>query len=119
MEATHPIVGSVVINAIDHDRIVDFWCRLLGVGIAKSHAPYFTWLAPQHPGGISVAIQTVENPTPGRNRVHLDTSVPDIEEAARFIESLGGSMVEEHAIEGFAWKVMADPEGNEFCIAPG
>ncbi len=86
--------------------------------MARSYAPYFTWLAPQHEGAVSVAIQWVSDPTPGRNRLHLDTEVEDVDAAVARIAELGGSFVEDHEIGGFAWKVMADPEGNEFCIAP-
>ena len=32
------------------------------------------------------------------------------------VEELGGSFLEDHSVNDFAWKVMADPEGNEFCI---
>ncbi len=32
---------------------------------------------------------------------------------------LGGSRVEDHEIQGFHWTVLADPEGNEFCVAGG
>jgi predicted enzyme related to lactoylglutathione lyase len=38
-----------------------------------------------------------------------------VDEARARIVKLGGSHLEE--IGGFRWKVMADPEGNEFCIA--
>ncbi len=108
----------MVINAADHDLLVGFWKELLGVEVARSFPPYFTWLAPQEGTGVSVAIQAVRELTPGRNRLHLDTEVADIEAAVARIEALGGSFLEDHEIGGFAWKVMADPEGNEFCIAP-
>lgn len=117
MTAT-PHVASVVINAQDHNRLVEFWKELLDVEITRSFPPYFTWLAPQHEGGISVAIQAVPDPTPGRNRLHIDTHVDDIDAAVARVEALGGSFLEDHSVAGFAWKVMADPEGNEFCIAP-
>ncbi len=119
MSGIRPMISSVVINALDHDLLVDFWRQWLGVEVVQSFPPYFTWLAPQREGGISLAIQKVDDPTPGRNRVHLDTSVPDLTEAAQRVEELGGSFLEDHEIQGFAWKVMADPEGNEFCIAVG
>jgi predicted enzyme related to lactoylglutathione lyase len=117
--AIRPVVHAVVINAIDSQRLVDFWSALLDVEVAQSIPPFFTWLKPQHDGGISVAIQLVENPTEGRNRLHLDMSVDDLEEATRRVQELGGSMLEEHEIQGFTWRVMADPEDNEFCIAVG
>ncbi len=113
------MVGSVVINAVDHDVLMEFWRLLLGVEVAQSAPPYYTRLAPQREGGISVSIQGVENPTPGRNRVHLDTAVPDLDAAVQRIEALGGAFLEDHEVSGFRWKVMADPEGNEFCISVG
>ena len=113
-----PVVSSVVINTQNHDRLVEFWSALLGVEVAHSIPPYFTWLKPQHEGGISVAIQAVPDPTEGRRRLHLDTGVDDMDAAFARIIELGGSHVEDHDMGGFQWKVMADPDGNEFCIAP-
>lgn len=109
-------VATVVVNVVDIEREKAFWMDVLGVGTAREF-PGFVWLQPQHEGGVSVALQQVPDPTPGRNRVHLDTSVPDLEAAQAQIEALGGALLEDHEIFGFRWKVMADPEGNEFCIA--
>ena len=53
-----------------------------------------------------------------KNRLHLDLRVPDIETATVEFEKLGASrhtdILEE---EGYRWRVMRDPEDNEFCIA--
>jgi predicted enzyme related to lactoylglutathione lyase len=111
-------VNTVVINVIDYEREKQFWSALLGAGIAREVPGFFCWLEPQHEGGISVALQLVPDPTPGRNRLHIDTTVANLDEAEARIVELGGSHLEDHEIGGFRWKVMADPEGNEFCIAP-
>ena len=110
---------TVVVNVIDMPRARDFWSAVLGVGVARDIGDFFCWLEPQQPGGVAVALQLVGDPKQGRNRVHLDTSVDDLDEARRRIEALGGSFVEEHDMGGFRWFVMADPEGNELCIAAG
>ena len=110
-------VVTVVINVVDYEGEKAFWLSLLGVGIAREVPGFFCWLEPQHEGGISVALQLVPDPTPDRNRVHIDTGVKDLDEAQARIVELGGSHLEDHEIGGFRWKVMADPEGNEFCIA--
>ena len=112
-----PMIGSVVINAEDAGALAGFWSELLGVEVAADHGP-FIWLKPQREGGISLAIQQVPDPTPGRRRLHLDTHVGDMDAAVARILELGGSHLEDHEIEGFSLKVMADPEGNEFCIGP-
>jgi predicted enzyme related to lactoylglutathione lyase len=112
-----PKLGSVVINVNDMERETTFWRELLGVDVAREIPGFFVWLAPQRPGGISVALQLVPDAKEGRNRLHLDTAVDDLDAAQARVEALGGSLVETHEIMGFTWRVMADPEGNEFCIA--
>jgi predicted enzyme related to lactoylglutathione lyase len=110
-------VGSVVMNVVDIEREQAFWSALLDAEPVRSVSGFFVWQAPQHLGGISVALQRVFEPKVGRNRVHLDTGVEDLEAAQRRIEELGGSHVVSHAMGGVTWRVMADPEGNEFGIA--
>lgn len=109
-------IASVVINVVDLDREQEFWTELLGVEVAREVPGFFVWLRPQHPGGISLALQKVDEHAPGRSPVHLDHGVDDVGAAVARIEALGGRLVEEHEIGGFAWKVMADPEDNVFCI---
>jgi len=111
-------VAAVVINVVDLKKEQEFWSELLGVGVAREVPGFFVWLEPQHEGGISVALQLTEARSEGRNPVHLDTYVDDVAEARRRIEALGGSHVEDHEIFDFSWTIMADPEGNVFCIAP-
>jgi predicted enzyme related to lactoylglutathione lyase len=109
-------VGSVVLNVTDLDKEKAFWMAFLGVGVAREF-PGFCWLEPQHPGGVSVALQTSGDPGDLAGRVHLDTGVADVEAARTAVEALGGSHLEDHEIMGFRWAIMADPEGNRFCIA--
>lgn len=116
-----PVVrlNTVVINVNDMAKEKAFWTSLLGVGVAREIGEFFTWLEPQRPGGVAVALQLVGDGKSGRNRLHLDTSSYDLAGARSAIEDLGGSFVEEHDMVGFRWMVMADPEGNEFCVAAG
>ncbi|MGH8923971.1 MAG: VOC family protein [Acidimicrobiia bacterium] len=109
-------VASVVINTTDEEKLAAFWSRLLGVEIGH-RVEGFIWLRRQREGGYSIAFQRVADPTPGRRRLHLDTSVKDIDVASKQIVDLGGSHLEDHKVGGFHWRVMADPDGNEFCIA--
>ncbi len=116
-EVLIPRIRSVVINTTDEERLAGFWAELLGVEVAQRSAG-FVWLRPQRSGAFSIAFQRVAHPTEGRRRLHLDTSVSDLEAATARIVEIGGSHVEDHEVPGFAWRVMADPDGNEFCIAP-
>lgn len=113
-----PTVGSVVFNTTDPDRLAEFWMGLLEVEIARRSGPWFIWLQPQHEGGISLAFQKVDDPTEGRRRLHLDSAVTDLEASVERALGLGATIVEEHSVGDFSWTVLADPEGNEFCLAP-
>lgn len=108
---------SVVVNCVDIERQVGFWRALLGVGEAQRVDGFFVWLEPQQPGGVMLAFQKVGDPTPGRRRLHLDLGVDDVDATAARVAELGGRHLEDHAVAGFTWKVMADLEGNEFCLA--
>jgi predicted enzyme related to lactoylglutathione lyase len=55
----------------------------------------------------------------GKNRLHLDLIVDDLDSATAEIEGLGGRWLEPgqtRELEGFRWRLMADPDGNEFDI---
>ncbi|CAN5256105.1 VOC family protein [soil metagenome] len=110
-------VHGVMVNTTDVPRLVKFWTELLGVEVRRE-LPDFTFLHPQREGGVSINFQKVPNPTDGRRRLHFDTAVHDLEAATKHIIDLGGAHLEDHEVPGFAWRVMSDPDGNEFCIAP-
>lgn len=109
-------VHGVMINTNDIPKLVKFWTEILGVEVRHEY-PDFVFLRPQQKGGISINFQKVEKPTEGRRRLHLDASVADLEAATTRIIELGGSHLEDHGDSAFAWRVMTDPDGNEFCIS--
>jgi predicted enzyme related to lactoylglutathione lyase len=118
-----PIVGpivtvdSVVINVLDYEAQKEFWGAVLGSEVAFEIEPHFVWFTPQHDGGIQVALQSVAQATEGPRRLHLDCGVADVDVAAGRIVELGGSRVADREMSGHRWTVMADPEGNEFCLS--
>jgi predicted enzyme related to lactoylglutathione lyase len=56
-----------------------------------------------------------------KNRMHLDFTVTDVEAEASRLEKLGARRIEDQSRHehGTTWVVMADPEGNEFCVCDG
>ena len=72
--------------------------------------------------GSNLALQKVPELKSGKNRAHpdmADMAVEDLDAAIPQLEALGASVVQPPPTEGFRWAVMADPEGNEFCISAG
>jgi predicted enzyme related to lactoylglutathione lyase len=66
-----------------------------------------------------LVFQRVPEPKSGKNRVHWDVFVDDLEATTRRVEALGGRWTEPgktRELDGFLWRCMADTEGNEFCI---
>jgi predicted enzyme related to lactoylglutathione lyase len=53
----------------------------------------------------------------GKNRVHVDFVAPDIDEVRARVEELGGSLLFDRRGDDSRWLVLADPEGNEFCVS--
>jgi hypothetical protein len=70
-----------------------------------------------HP--VALTLQRVEEPKIVKNRMHLDLLVDDLDEEVRRLEGLGARRLTLQAREEFGqtWFVLADPEGNEFCVA--
>jgi predicted enzyme related to lactoylglutathione lyase len=56
-----------------------------------------------------------------KNRMHLDIDTDDIEAEAARLEGLGATRVAAQPLHehGTSWILMADPEGNEFCVCDG
>jgi len=112
-------VGFLVIDATDPQRLADFWGGLLDVTVESTIADgQFIVLSPAK-DGLTVSFQQVPEAKTGKNRLHIDLIVEDLDRATAEIETLGGSWLEPgntRELEGFQWRCMADPEGNEFDI---
>jgi catechol 2,3-dioxygenase-like lactoylglutathione lyase family enzyme len=109
----------VVLDCADLDRAAAFWCGALGYAGPPAGTPGpYRQLVPADGDGIELLLQQVPEAKSGKNRVHLDLRVPDL--AAELTRLLGlgarhttGTRVEE---DGWVWYVLADPDGNEFCV---
>ncbi|MFD1149963.1 VOC family protein [Saccharothrix hoggarensis] len=113
-------IGMITFDTIDPHRLADFWTKALGTSIQHDWGGEFLMLAPAAGTTLQVGLQKVEAPTPGKNRVHFDAHVEDrVAEVARLV-ALGATEVAEHTVPGLTWTVLADPDGNQFCVGqPG
>jgi catechol 2,3-dioxygenase-like lactoylglutathione lyase family enzyme len=106
-----------MIDCSDLDAMTRFWGTVLGLEErARFHG--YVFMSRVVKGGPALAFQVVPEPKRAKNRMHLDLAVDDREAfIARALE-LGATRLEDHTLEsGFTWTVMADPEGNEFCVS--
>jgi predicted enzyme related to lactoylglutathione lyase len=112
--------GWLQVDCADPLVLARFWSLVLGEEIDQSlgEPVQYLGLVPRTPGRPVLSFQRVAEPRRGKNRLHLDIEVLDVDSATARIIELGGRRigVEDFAEYGFRWRVMADPEGNEFCL---
>ncbi len=105
----------VTVDCLDPQRLARFWSELTGHAIVHEEGP-FVFLAGPTREVTALAFHRVDAPTPGKNRVHVDFRVTDLDGTCTTVERLGGTVVEQHDEMGVRWRVAADPEGNVFCL---
>ena len=108
-------LSHVVVDCADPEGLATFWTQALGVEIAAYWHQYVI-LTPTSVGGPALAFQQVPEEKQGKNRVHVDLEVTDLDVASAAVERLGGTVVGDVEEDGVAVRVVADPEGNEFCL---
>ena len=108
-------VSFATIDAIDPDRLAAFWSEVLGAEVEEtSDEGRFVFLAAAN--GHILSFQRVPEPKSVKNRVHLDLRCENvIAETARLV-ALGARVLSTTGPSD-DWVVLADPEGNEFCVS--
>ena len=110
---------SVAIDSVDPEALAPFWAAALDSEVAGTEGAY-TALVPRGRPGPNVLLQRVPEAKAGKNRLHIDIKVADFEATAARLEQLGARRMTGAVSElGSTWIVMADPEGNEFCVCDG
>lgn len=109
-----PVLIAATIDCLDLEAMTAFWGGLLGVD-TQIH-DHFGFLAHSPDRKVTLWIQKVDEPKVGKNRVHLDFVVADLEATLNRVKDLGGSVLDEQSWRDFSWRTCADPEGNLFDI---
>ena len=112
-------IASITFDSAHPEPLARWWAERFGAEIVANMDGHFLVVA----GGslpAQLAFQEVGDPTPGKNKVHLDIRTDDDldVEAARWVEAGATSLGKRHAGD-FSWVTLTDPDGNEFCIAGG
>jgi predicted enzyme related to lactoylglutathione lyase len=117
------IPAYIVIDTQNPYEIAPSWCALLGVEVIQDRDEgHVVTLGPSPnlPGSMLLTLQKVPEAKAGKNRVHFDVYVDDIDAATAQVAELGGQRWAEHSATlddgGWISRIMADPEGNEFCL---
>jgi predicted enzyme related to lactoylglutathione lyase len=117
--ATTLHIREVVVDCADHDVVVRFWSAALGWSARRVNEQYVALVPPAGDAGPPVLVQLVPEPKAVKNRVHLDFGAADMAVEVGRLVGLGASVLAERSLGTFRWTVLADPEGNEFCVSGG
>ena len=109
--------SQVVIDVSAIERSAIFWSTLLGQEPSPPRANGRFVTVGALEGTTWLILQRVPDAKVGKNRVHLDFTVTNVDDAAKRILALGGTKVQEIREGGGHFVTMADPDGNEFCLA--
>jgi Glyoxalase-like domain len=114
---------ELVVDCRDPGSLAGFWCEVLGYRVL-SREDGAVEIGPE--AGFGGAAPTlvfapVTEPTPGKVRLHVDLSPTDRDQAAELdrLLALGARPAEVGQTGEESWHVLADREGNEFCLLTG
>jgi predicted enzyme related to lactoylglutathione lyase len=113
---------QIAMNARDDAAVGRFWAQALGWTMS-SEGPGVTNLEPAgftypDPAAICIDVIAVPDPKTVKNRVHVDLATTSTAQQAELIAGMRdlGATPADVGQGDVPWTVLADPEGNEFCV---
>jgi hypothetical protein len=114
-------ITELVLDAHDPDLLARFWCTVLGYveldridGSIEIGPPEAGFGGPQP----TIVIDRTDEPKSGKLRLHMDVNATDRDQEAELDRLLaaGARRAAVGQTGNESWHVLADPEGNEFCL---
>jgi len=110
-------LSTVVIDCRSPQVLADFWSRILGWRVVDVGDEGWIEIGDGDRNGTNMLFEPVEEPKAGKNRVHVDLNPLGVEQTDELDRLLGLGAVRVDIGQGEqTWVVLADPEGNEFCL---
>ncbi|HSN35029.1 MAG TPA: VOC family protein [Arthrobacter sp.] len=110
-------LAVIAIDAIRPQVVADFWCAVLGWHVVEEDSGIIS-IAPQDRTCPSIDVIAVPEGKTVKNRLHFDLRADGVstsEELQRLL-ALGARRTNVGQGPDVSWVVLADPEGNEFCL---
>jgi catechol-2,3-dioxygenase len=106
---------EIVIDSQDPELLAAFWCAVLGWDVVDRDEGSVEIGGPG--GGPTLLFEPVSDRKVVKNRVHLDVNPSDRDHEAEVDRIIGlGAVPVDIGQRDVDWVVLADPEGNEFCV---
>jgi predicted enzyme related to lactoylglutathione lyase len=107
----------IVIDTRDLPGLARFWTQALGWRILSEREREIV-IGSDENAPVGICLMPVSDPKTVKNRVHIDltSGAEDREREIERLISLGARRVDIGQTGQESWTVLADPEGNEFCV---
>jgi predicted enzyme related to lactoylglutathione lyase len=110
----------ICVDSADPQAIAPFWAQALGWRVTYDTADEVALEPPEGSpeAGVvpDILFLRVPEPKAVKNRLHIDLRPDDQPAEVARIEGLGARRVSVGQGDDVSWVVLADPEGNEFCV---
>jgi len=107
----------IVVDAHDLPRLASFWAQVLEWNILSEREREVV-IGPDKTAPVGICFMPVADQKIVKNRLHLDLTPRSGDQGAEVerILALGARRVDIGQTGAESWTVLADPEGNEFCV---
>jgi hypothetical protein len=112
-------IAVITIDAARPKIIADFWCAVLGWQVVEIDGDLIS-IGPDDASWPTIDIAAVPEPKTVKNRLHFDLRADgsSTEQELQRLLDLGARRTDVGQAPDSPWIVLADPEGNEFCLLP-
>ena len=116
MSTTALKLAMVTVDTDDALGLSNWWRDAFDAAVLEENDGWFVVLSLGE-GSPLLAFQKVDDPTPGKNRIHLDVVAEDRAATVQKLVDAGATLIAEREMPGMSWVTLADPAGNQFCVA--
>jgi hypothetical protein len=106
----------VVVDSTDPARLARWWGEVLGYDVAFESTDEVSIQPRCRDSAPSLVFVLVPEGKIGKNRLHIDLNPDDRDGEVERLVNMGARQVDGGQSTSDSWTVLADPEGNEFCV---
>ncbi|OLT53499.1 VOC family protein [Cellulosimicrobium sp. CUA-896] len=114
-------ISELVLECRDPEALARFWCEVLDYVVLGDEGDGSLEIGPREGFGgpqPTIVLSRHDTPQPGKSRLHVDVNATDRDQDAELARllALGARRADVGQTGDESWHVLADPEGNEFCL---
>ena len=109
-------LAHITLDCDDVPKVAGFWAAALDKEVDEGASEFFATIDGANSDVPTMMFLKVPESKSTKNRMHVDLGADDRAAEVERLVGLGATHVADKDEWGFSWSVMADVEGNEFCV---